>query len=155
MRRKRKSPPKEKNSSAMNLSVNIDYEKLGEEVAKAIVKEETKESEKYSLPREWMKYILHPILTLIGLAMAFLTAFLFYKVFGLISSFGTSLIGSLKLSGFLMLGLFSLSLCLSTFWANKEIDKEKDRQFVAAMFSNVMALVALIVALVALFKDLL
>ena len=37
-------------------------------------------------------------------------------------------------------------------YETKEIDQEKDRQYVAAMFSNIVALVALVVSLIALVK---
>lgn len=155
MKSKKKNNQKGNNTSSMIVSVNIDYEKLGEAVAKAIVREEAKENEKYSLPREWMKFILYPIMIAIGLGMACLCVFSFYKAIGLIPFFGTSLIGSLQFIGLFALGLFSIALCITTFWTSKEIEAENDRQFVATMFSNITALVALIVAIVALFQELL
>ena len=53
----------------------------------------------------------------------------------------------------IMIGSFLAVLCAFTAATAKEIDKEKDRGYVAAMFSNIVALVALVISLIALVKE--
>jgi hypothetical protein len=137
---------------------DIDYEKLGEAIAKAIIKEEKTEREKYSLTREWMKSILYPAFIAFSVAAGGVCLYSFYKLYVLLVSLNNSnyFIGFLKgffqITCFFGLGLFSLFICLTTFWSYKEIEKENDRQFVAMVLSIITALAALIVALAALFQ---
>lgn len=137
--------------------LEIDYDRLADTVAKAIVKEEIQEREKYSMPREWMKFILYPVFVLMGLCMAILAAFSIYEVIKSFSIVGDSFESTIKaivrITGFSVLALFSCGVCLTTFWTNKELEKEKDRQYVASVLSNITSIVALVVALIALLKD--
>ena len=128
----------------------IDYEKLGE----TIVKAHEKQSQKYSVSREWMKVIICPVLWGVGilagiLAIAFKT---FYEATGTgsLAQFDLSkaVIAIIEFS----MCLFLVAICMFTIATAREIDKEKDRQYIAAMFSNIAALVALVVSLVALVK---
>ena len=133
----------------------IDYDKLAE----AIVRASNKESNKYSVSREWMKFIIYPVFWGVAIIAGILAiAFLIYG--------GAMLVQVTKISAAadfdfmkvvtgivaFCLGLFLISICLSTVFTAKEIDKETDRQYVAAMFSNIVALVALVVSLIALVK---
>lgn len=46
--------------------------------------------------------------------------------------------------------LICIAIALPAFWTGKEFDQEKDRQFVVSVFSGMLSLVALIVAIIAL-----
>lgn len=137
--------------------LEIDYDRLADTVAKAIVKEETQEREKYSMPREWMKFILYPMLVVMGVFMAILAAFSFYETIKAIPSidwpFQSFIKALVRMLGFFVLAMFSSGVCITTFLANKELEKEKDRQYVASVLSNITSIVALVVALIALLKN--
>ena len=135
--------------------IEIDYDKLAE----AIVKANEKQANQYSVSREWMKFIIHPVFWCVaGVTGLLAVAFLIYGGTALVEACGAISIAVFDWSrasvGFLALcmGLFLVSLCLATFFTAKEIDKEKDRNYVATMFSNMVALVALILSLIALVK---
>lgn len=131
----------------------INYDQLAKAIAKAIIEEEREEREQYSLTREWMKFILYPFFFTVSIIMACITVFSFYKAIKIAPALGNSLSESVQFIGYFMLSLISFTLGLTTFYTNKELEKEKDRQFVATVFSNITALVALIVALIALFHE--
>ena len=128
----------------------IDYDRLANAIAKAVVQEERKEREEYSMSREWMKFIMYPVFFTVVVIMGCLAAFSFLKAFILAPDWNNSIV---LIAAYIMLGLISLTLCLSTFWANKDLEKEKDKQYIASMFSNITSLVALIVAFVALIHE--
>jgi uncharacterized membrane protein YidH (DUF202 family) len=135
--------------------IEIDYDKLAE----AIVKANEKQANQYSVSREWMKFIIQPVFWCVaGVTGLLAVAFLIYGGTALAEACGTISTAVFDWSqasiGFLTLciGLFLVSLCLATFFTAKEIDKEKDRNYVATMFSNMVALVALILSLIALVK---
>ena len=141
------------------VNIEIDYDKL----ADAIVKANEKQANQYSVSREWMKFIIYPVFKGTTIVTAILAVCCI--VYG-----GISMCSSLKdltvlhanpmgcitnfaIGGlFFCIGLFISSVSFATAMTAKEIDKEKDRNYVAAMFSNVVALVALIISLVALVK---
>ena len=143
----------ERRLSSGRITIDIDYDRLADSIAKAIVSEQRKEQEKYSISREWMKFILYPVFLLISIGMACFSCFSFYKVFTLISSFGKTIIGLFQFIGFFMLGLVSSALCILSILTYKELQNENDRQIIATLFSNTTALVALIVALIALLHE--
>jgi len=133
----------------------VDYDKLAE----AIVRANNKESKKYSMSREWMKFIIYPVFWGVAIIAGILAiACLIYGGATIVQIASIKTIAEFDLLKVVTgavafcIGLFLTSVCLATIFTAKDIDKEDDRQYVAAMFSNVVALVALIVSLVALVK---
>ena len=129
---------------------DIDYDKLAE----AIVKANSKQQESYSPSREWMKYILIPIFWILAVLSGLLAIAMFISlcqnaaiVFKSVTATGISVLIIEFVTTFFMLGF-----CVFSVVAAKEIDKENDRSYVASMFSNIVAIAALVVALVALLK---
>ena len=132
----------------------IDYEKLAVCIAKAMVEENDKRVNAYSVTRELMKFIVTPVFWAIAvLMMLFAVAFFVVALPCLEEGVNTSNFSEFfkGLISFL-LSLISLGVALFSFFAGKEFDKEKDRQFVVAVFSGMVSLAALIVALVALVR---
>lgn len=154
----RKITVKRKGKEIVSLSTeveSIDYDKLAE----AIVKANEKQNQKYSMSREWMKFIIYPVFWGVAIIVGILAiAFLIYGGKTIFELANINTLAEFDLSKIVAgivsfcLGLFLMSICLSTIFTAKEIDKETDRQYVAAMFSNIVALVALVVSLVALLK---
>lgn len=141
------------------VNIEIDYDKLAE----AIVKANEKQTNQYSVSREWMKFIIYPVFW--GTAIVTAIVALSCVVYGCINAFSVFKDMSIVQAdpvGFVTkfsiglvifcIGLFVASVSFATAMTAKEIDNEKDRNYVAAMFSNVVALVALIISLVALLK---
>ena len=131
----------------------INYDRLAE----AIVKANEKQSQKYSVSREWMKFIIYPVFWCIAIVTGLLAIVFFVHGAGEMASQLNALynadwkqlmVGLVSLC----IGFFLVAVSLSTIFAAKEIDKEMDRQYVAAMFSNIVALVALVISLIALVK---
>ena len=145
------------------VNIEIDYDKLAE----AIVKANETQTNQYSMSREWMKFIIYPVLWGVAIVTGILA--IFFLVYGgkeLVEIMTIANVGDVDFlnlfsgfwanasTGFLVfcMGLFLISISLATIFTAKEIDKETDRDYVASMFSNVVALVALVVSLVALVK---
>ncbi len=135
--------------------IEIDYDKL----ADAIVKANERQVNQYSVSREWMKFIIQPVFWLVAIVSGILAIlFLIYGGISLAEAFSrisASIFDWTQISiGFFIfsISLFLVSLCLATIFTAKEIDKEKDRNYVASMFSNIVALVALVISLIALVK---
>lgn len=140
---------------SINASSNeIDYAKLASCIAEAIVEANSKKTNSYSFTRELMKFVVTPLFWLIA-ALMMLFAFAFLGVACFCMNEG---VNSLNIIEFLkggisfILGLISFSIALFSFFAGKEFDKENDKQFVVAVFSGMVSLAALIVALVALVR---
>lgn len=139
--------------SRRNLTIinnDIDYDKLAE----AIIKANTNLQETYSPSREWMKYILIPIFWAIAILSGILAITMFISLCQNITAVFVS--GTIPeiltfLFEFLMT-FFTAGFCVFSIVTAKEIDKENDRIYVASMFSNIVAIAALVVALVALLK---
>ena len=128
----------------------IDYDKLAE----AIVKANTKQQEQYSPSREWMKYILIPIFWGVGIISGLLAIAMFVSLCqNATAIFKTATItDDIALLFEFLITFFTIGFCVFSIVAAKEIDKENDRTYVASMFSNIVAIAALVVALVALLK---
>ncbi len=128
----------------------IDYDKLAE----AIVNANNKQQELYSPSREWMKYILTPIFWGVAVLSGILAiAMLIYTFKNINKVFDDgTLIEILTVVFEFMIALFGLGFCVFSVVTAIEIDKENDRTYVASMFSNIVAIAALVVALVALLK---
>ena len=139
--------------SVSKTELNIDYDKIAE----AIVKAHESQSQKYSISREWMKFIITPVFWGFAVISGLLAvAFLIYGGGAFASELGSlpNTDWSRCVGGFVSLcaSFFMISICLSSFFAAKEIDKETDRQYSATIFSNIVALVALAVALISLMR---
>lgn len=137
-----------------NLNLEIDYDKLAE----AIVKAETKQQEIFSPSREWMKYILSFVYWSIAITAGILAIIMIIYILqnGPDISVDTS-ISKVLTSFFQSLVAFVIAIycggfCIVSVFMAKEINGENDRNYVSAMFSNVVAIAALIIALVSLLK---
>lgn len=133
--------------------VDIDYEKLADCVAKAIAKENDVRINTYSITREWMKFIIAPVFWVISILMAVLTVGFFITTISIFNALMDNPMDISKgIEGIIsfVLTLMCGALAILAFAAGKEIDKERDRQFVVSVFSGMVSLAALIVALVAL-----
>lgn len=152
----------EKLAELISHGKDINYDLLSSSIAEAIVKREAEDRNSYSAPREWMKYVLHAATDLMAIVFLIASVYLGYLLTITVNSFqnykGFSLdllISGGKAASYAGFMLLAFSLSISTFFLGKDIEQEKDRHFVAVMFSNVTSLVALIVALIALLRDVL
>lgn len=135
------------------INLEIDYDKL----AAAIVKANEQQADKYSISREWMKFIIYPVFWGIAIISGLFSIISFVYGIGVINAEFRAMQNAdwqQVAIGFIVvcIGFFLITVCMSTAFTAQEIDKEKDRQYVASMFSNIVALVALVVSLVALVK---
>lgn len=133
------------------VNIEIDYDKLAEAFANV----QYNQTDKYSGTREWMKFILSPIFWTLAFFSAVLAiVFLIYGACTLVGMVSAGLDWVVAITGAieLFIGLFLVAVCAFSWISAKEIDEEKDRHYVASLFSNIVALVALIVSLIALVK---
>ena len=124
------------------------------ELAEAIVKANKKQQEESSTSKEWMKYIATTVLWLVAVASALFGIAMFVVCAKEADKVFSELI-PIKLVSFLIemvIALFFLGLGMLSGATARELDKEKDKNYIATMFSNVISLIALAVAFVALFK---
>ena len=162
MVKKKKSSPHNKLATVpvTNQAVEINYEKLADAIVAA--NEKAKSSASNTTSRELMKFILTPFLY----AVSFLCAVISIGFFVLavqsinnaisLSTISLSLLGDF--SKFLLAGLlalFMIALALFSLFSAKELSNETDRDYVASLFSNVVSFAALIIALVALLREVL
>lgn len=134
------------------VNIEIDYEKLGEAIAKA----QQKGIEKYSVSREMMKFIIVPAFWIFAGASGIISLcilVIFISSIGKVFNAGENWLaeGMVWIFEFVLL-LFSFVLTVLLVFTAKEIDEEKDKHYIATVFSNTVSFVALIVALVALFQ---
>ena len=136
-----------------------DLKKLEKSITKAIQESNIKQMNEYSASREWMKFIMGVIIFIItGLLIVFGLLFLVKGIIdidvwaksspNLIESNKILLMAILEIG----LGFFAGALALFSILAYKELQNENDKNYIASMFSNIVALVALIIAFVALIK---
>lgn len=129
----------------------IDYDKLAE----AIVAAQEKQTSQYSVTREWMKILVVPVFWGIAILTGlFGIAFVWQGGKTLVEALQKGAIGWLMDAcvggtGFII-GLFFVTVAMLTGASAKEVDKEKDKNFVVAVFSGIVSLVALVVSFVAL-----
>ena len=136
-------------------SVNLDIDT--KKLAQAIVDAQQKANEKYSVSSEMMKFIIVPTLWILAVVCGFIGLVFFAMLIKDASVLPESLKNQEYIRVLIILveffvSMFSFSLAFFSGLSAKEMDKEKDRQYVATVFSNIVALVALIVALIALVK---
>ena len=145
---------KEKKIVSVSTTVDpMDYDKL----ADAIVTAQEKQTAQYSVTREWMKTLMVPVFWGIAIITGlFGVAFLWYGGKTFIDALQQSIDGWFTDAcvggvGFVM-GLFFVTVAIVTGASAKEIDKEKDKNYVVAVFSGIVSLVALVVSLIALIQ---
>lgn len=128
----------------------IDYDKLAE----AIVRANTKKQNTYSPSGEWMKFVLTPIFWGIAVLSGVLGVGMIISICQNITTVFESGVwnGIATLIIELAIALFAIGFCVFSVMSAREIDKEADRGYIASMFSNIVAITALIVALVTLIK---
>ena len=128
----------------------IDYDKLAE----AIVAAQEKQTAQYSVTREWMKILVVPVFWLIAILTGLLgVAFMWQggKTFAYAlqqSTTGWLMDACMGGTGFII-GVFFVAVAMLTGASAKEVDKEKDKNFVVAVFSGIVSLVALVVSFIA------
>lgn len=148
---------------------SIDYDKLADAIGKnqsALSKDDLKQAiieankeiedskPKFFYSRELLKFVIEPMLwmfTVIGfiVPLALITyVFIYAKTwnYDIVTYVITIFV-------FVVLCLFSLLFALFSWFSLKEIEKTEDTNFVFSMFSNLIAFVALIVAAIALYKE--
>ena len=146
---------KKNNQTVVNniesVNVDIDYDKLAE----AIVDAQQKANEQYSVSRELMKFAITPFFWILTVACGFISIAFWCVLFTSAKELLNDENWIVGISTFLFvvfIALFSLILTAFLALTAKEIDKENDRNYILSMFSNVVAIVALVVALIALVK---
>ncbi|MBO5041209.1 MAG: hypothetical protein J6D09_08970 [Clostridia bacterium] len=139
------------------LNLEIDYDKLADAIVKAQEKSKLKAhySKEYS-PSAFSKLTLS-VLRIVSVLCWVAVACVFIAIYDTAESYswnGTRHLIIFILSCAILFGLFFLIASFShLLWkAAKEIEKEKDKNYVMSVFSGVVGFVALVVALIALFK---
>lgn len=133
------------------ISVEIDYDKLAEALSNA----QNQQNKKHSGTREWMKVFLSAAFwTLVVISAVLGVLFVGYGISTIVEMVTSIFEWPVLLTGIIeiIIGISFICVCAFSWVAAKEIDEETDRQYIASMFSNIVALVALIVALIALVK---
>lgn len=134
-----------------HLEMRID---LKNSIKDAIIEADEAQKNKYSLPREWMNNLMSPFLRGIGIIAAILATLCIVKsICAMLPLTEFHVISFIKFAVLFLLGLFLASVSLTSFWTEKDLQDENDRQFVASMFSNITSLTALLIAALALLKD--
>lgn len=141
---------------SINVNVEIDYDKLATAIVQAQEKAKTHEEEKFtkgtfSLLTSW---VLHTI----GALGFFIALYAFgYGIYHAITVL--QWVGGLHVLANIITCIFILTLtfCVGVlsfmlFKSGSEIQKSKDKNFIVAVFSALSGFIALVVALVALFK---
>lgn len=149
-----KNKKKQKEPSQVIVSP-LDYERLAKCIAKEIAEENDKRINSDSPTREWMKLLITPVFWGISIIMGLLAIAFFITAFTYLSVPSTNPPNYSSMTKGMFcaaIALFASGIAMFTYLARKELDKEMDRQFVAAVFSGMVSLAALIVALVALFR---
>ena len=137
-----------------NVLYEIDYDKL----ADAIVKANEKQGQQYSASREWMKFLIYPVFWGVAIITGLLAiGFFIYGAVSIKEILDTAIRNvdwKQLATSILLIGVsfFLAAVCVATGITAKEINEESDREYVATMFSNMVALVALVISLIALAK---
>lgn len=139
------------------LNFDIDYDKLATAIVKALEKTITdaNQSEKFTSGTFAMVIVVaFRCVAILGWILAIATSFAIVNMVqsfvldGLRSVVGNVLGIAFSVALFVILVLYSVLLWKSA----KEIETEKDRNYIIAVFSGIVSFAALIVVLVALFK---
>ena len=150
------SNTKEENAKQLILNVEIDYDKLAMAIVKAQEKAQDETEEKFtkgtfSLLTSW---VLH-VIGMLGLLIS-LYAFgygIYYAVKVLQWIDGVHILANVFICIFILAITFCIGiLSFMLFKSGSEIQKSKDKNFVISVFSALSGFIALVVALIALFK---
>ena len=134
------------------LNLEIDYDKLAEALAKV----QNRQSDDYSGTREWMKFLILPVYIVLSGILALISLRWIIKGMKTIAKAViemSDLAMTLPGIGEIVVGIFMAAFCALSLVSVREVWKEKDRQYIASLFSNTVAVVALIVAVIALLKE--
>jgi len=155
----RNKPQKQQTAPIVgNVNVELDYEKLADAIVKAQKRAEEGEKQKKSNVANTfaaLNTVLFQGTALFGIV--FTIGLLIILVNSIISEFVWLGAGNIFLNIVKIIIALALAAILSFFSilllrAAKEMEKEKDRQYIVAVFSAITSLAAVIVALVALLK---
>ena len=156
MAKKKDKPQVINNIGKLNLE--IDYDKLAEAIVKASNKEK-QQSEKKSFVSNsfafWISLVFR-FAPLVGVVASVFGVFLTYQYATIVAVWNTGydiVFNILVLCLMVLILLSVIGYCVIMWRAAKEIEQEKDKNFVVAVFSGIVSFAALIVALVALFKE--
>ena len=149
---------KKKQNTVVNnidsVSIEIDYDKLAHAIVNANKKTQADENTEYSSSREWMKFIATCLLYGFSILCLVTSLGLFAVGIKFTFEFNSAEYKPLIEIAISIIGAFFLLLLAAfTFLAAKDLDGEQDKNYVATVFSNTMSMFALIVALIALFKE--
>lgn len=154
---KKKDKPQVINN-IQELNLEIDYDKLAEAIVKAQSKTEKQRKEKKSSISDsfifWISLFFR-VISIFGIAICIIgfIAIIQYAINTAIWNTANNIVANIFTFG--IIGLFIITFgayCIIMWRAAKEIETEKDRNYVVSVFSGIVSFVALIVALVALFK---
>ncbi len=137
-----------------NEKLEVDYEKLAEAIVKAINKDEEEKQQQNSLDKGLIKfaYILFMAMGAISLLFAFCGVCAIYEfvkiakwdeiVIIIANIFATLIVA--VIIGYIV--LFAIYL----FRSAKEVKREKDRNYIIAIFSTIIGFISLIISIIAL-----
>ena len=155
MAKKKDKPQVINNIGELNLEA--DYDKLAEAIVKASNKEK-QQSEKKSFVSNsfafWISLVFR-FVPLFGIAASAFGLFALFKYATSVAAWNTGYNIIANVLVLCLVGLILLAVigyCIIMWRAAKEIEQEKDKNFIVAVFSGIVSFAALIVALVAIFK---
>lgn len=155
MAKKKNQPTTVNNIQELNLE--IDYDKLAEAMVKAQEKSQLQE-ENVNFTKGTFASLTSATLSLIGIiglvfAIFSLVYGIYYAATNLPWNNDKEIVGNILACIFLTLIIAYISLLSIMFLkSSKEIEKSKDKNFVVSVFSALSGLIALVVAIIALFK---
>lgn len=148
----------DKNTKEESITVNveIDYDKLATAIVQAQEKAKTHEEEKFtkgtfSLLTSWVLFIIGGLGFVIALSAL---GYGFYYAINILQWIdGVHIFANIITCLFILTITFCVGvLSFMLFKSGSEIQKSKDKNFIVAVFSALSGFIALVVALVALFK---
>ena len=146
-------------NNIQKFNLEIDYDKLAQAIAKAQSDAEKQQTEKKSFISNsfafWVSLFFRivPIFGIAVCVIGFITI-IQYAINTAVWTSTNNIIVNIFALG--TVGLFLIAFgayCVIMWRAAKEIEQEKDKNFIVAVFSGIVSFAALIVALVALFKE--
>ena len=154
---KKKDKPQVINN-IQELNLEIDYKKLAQAIVEAQNDAEKQQTERKSFVSNsfafWISLFFRfvPVFGITVCLIGFITI-IQYAINTAIWSSANNIIANIFALGIVVLFLIALgAYCIIMWRAAKEIEQEKDKNFIVAVFSGIVSFAALIVALVALFK---
>ena len=140
------------------LNLEIDYKKLAQAIVDAQNDAEKQQTERKSFVSKsfafWISLFFR-FVSIFGIAVCIIgfIAIIQYAINPAVWTKANNIVGNVFALG--IVGLFLVAFgayCIVMWRAAKEIEQEKDKNFIVAVFSGIVSFAALIVALVALFK---